>query len=153
MVNVVSLTFGTLLSLYFISRVMANVPLPVVPAVPPTTSALQHAILPAHYQAMIWENDHIALPEIPSPEGYVWRTNDSSDEFSTWKPVMSTLPPAPDAVLHLVKCGCINTRCATKRCQCSWYIRALRNLGVMWPGHAPSWKQIIRGFCLGSPSE
>jgi len=31
---------------------------------------------------------------------------------------MSTLPPAPDVVLHLVKCGCMKTRCATKLCAC-----------------------------------
>ena len=41
------------------------------------------------------------------------------DDSSEWKPVMNTLPPAPDAVFHLVKCGCLKTRCATKHCQCS----------------------------------
>jgi len=35
------------------------------------------------------------------------------------KPAMSTLPPAPDVVLHLVKCGCQNTRSATKHCACA----------------------------------
>jgi len=32
--------------------------------------------------------------------------------------VMAQLQPAPDAVLHLVKCGCIKSRCSTNRCQC-----------------------------------
>ena len=72
MVNVVSDVWH--MSPYFICRVMANVPLPVVPpAEPLTRSALQQAILRAHYQAMIWENDGIAIiamPEIPLPEGY-----------------------------------------------------------------------------------
>lgn len=35
-----------------------------------------------------------------------------------WVPVMTRLPPAPDAVLHLVKCGCAKERCSTNRCQC-----------------------------------
>lgn len=26
--------------------------------------------------------------------------------------------PAPDAVLHLVKCGCVKERCLNNRCQC-----------------------------------
>lgn len=31
---------------------------------------------------------------------------------------MTRLQPAPDAVIHLVKCGCVKERCSTKRCQC-----------------------------------
>ena len=31
---------------------------------------------------------------------------------------MMRLPPAPDAVLDLVKCGCAKERCSTNRCQC-----------------------------------
>ena len=31
---------------------------------------------------------------------------------------MTTLQPAPDAILHLVKCGCSKERCSTNRCQC-----------------------------------
>lgn len=31
---------------------------------------------------------------------------------------MMRLPPAPDAVLDLVKCGCAKGRCSTNRCQC-----------------------------------
>jgi len=36
----------------------------------PTKAALQQAILRAHYQARIWDNDNAANPTIPSPEGY-----------------------------------------------------------------------------------
>jgi len=64
---------------------------------------------------MIWENDKTAYPTIPSPDGYGWKKDDESE----WQPVMSTLPPAPDVVLHLVKCGCQKTRCATKHCACA----------------------------------
>ena len=35
-----------------------------------------------------------------------------------WLPVMTRLPQAPDAVLHLVKCGCKKDRCANNRCKC-----------------------------------
>ena len=31
---------------------------------------------------------------------------------------MTTLPPAPEAIIHLVKCRCVKERCTTKRCQC-----------------------------------
>ena len=31
---------------------------------------------------------------------------------------MTRLPPAPDAVLQLVKCGCKKDRCANNRCRC-----------------------------------
>ena len=31
---------------------------------------------------------------------------------------MTRLPPAPDAVLHLVKCNCKKDRCANNRCKC-----------------------------------
>lgn len=35
-----------------------------------------------------------------------------------WFPIMTPLQPAPDAVLHLVKCGCSRERCSTNRCKC-----------------------------------
>lgn len=31
---------------------------------------------------------------------------------------MTKLQPAPDAVLHLVKCGCGKDRCSNNRCSC-----------------------------------
>ena len=31
---------------------------------------------------------------------------------------MTSLPPAPEAIIKLVKCGCIETRCSTNRCNC-----------------------------------
>lgn len=80
---------------------------------PPTKSALKEAILRAHYQAMIWNSATTCNPEIPSPEGYGWRLVDNK-----WTPVMTSLPPAPEAILQLVKCGCAKDKCQTKRCQC-----------------------------------
>ena len=31
---------------------------------------------------------------------------------------MTTELPAPSAVIHLVKCGCVKDRCSANRCQC-----------------------------------
>ena len=39
-------------------------------------------------------------------------------ENNEWLPVMTRLPPAPEAVIHLVKCGCVKQRCETNHCQC-----------------------------------
>lgn len=79
---------------------------------PPTQSALKQAVMRSHYQTMVWNNDIIVHPEIPSPNGYGWKPDQDG-----WVPVMSTELPAPQAVLHLVKCGC-RTQCRSDRCSC-----------------------------------
>jgi len=60
---------------------------------PPTEAALHQAILRAHYQLLVWNNDHVANPVLSSPEGYGWQ-----DEDGKWVPVMTNLPPAPEAI-------------------------------------------------------
>ena len=35
---------------------------------PPTQAALRQAILRAHHQALVWNNDVVANPTLPSPE-------------------------------------------------------------------------------------
>ena len=35
-----------------------------------------------------------------------------------WVPVMTNLPPAPEAILQLEQCRCSKERCSTNRCQC-----------------------------------
>ena len=35
---------------------------------PPTHAALRQAILRAHHQALVWNNDVVANPTLPSPE-------------------------------------------------------------------------------------
>jgi len=69
---------------------------------PPTRGALLEAILRAHYQTMVWNNDKVPNPNIPSPENYGWKKD--NDE---WLPVMTTTPPAPEAIIEMVKCGCV----------------------------------------------
>ncbi|CAH3164811.1 unnamed protein product, partial [Porites lobata] len=80
---------------------------------PPTQGALHQAILRAHYQLLVWNNDHVANPVLPSPEGYGWQ-----DEDGKWVPVMTNLPPAPEAIIQLVRCKCAKSRCSNNRCQC-----------------------------------
>ena len=75
---------------------------------PPTKAALHQAILRAHYQLMVWNNDLVPNPVLPSPRGYGWTMK--NDE---WIPVMTTLSPAPNAIIQLVKCKCATERCST----------------------------------------
>ena len=80
---------------------------------PPTGGALREAILRAHYQLMMWNNDILPNPEVPSPEGYGWKF-----EENQWAPTMTNQLPAPDAVIHLTKCGCRKTKCSSSQCHC-----------------------------------
>ena len=73
---------------------------------PPTKAALKEHILRAHYQAMIWLLADTANPNLPSPTNYGW-----DEEDSQYVPRVSDLPPAPTAVVELVKCGCGKSRC------------------------------------------
>ena len=82
---------------------------------PPTFAALYQAILRSHYQLLVWNNDDVANPVLPSPSDFGWKWEE--DEKS-WTPVMTTLPPAPNAIVHLVRCNCQKQRCSNNRCQC-----------------------------------
>ena len=62
---------------------------------------------------MVWNSDRITNPGLPSLQQYGWQMD--QDE---WVPVMTNLPPAPEAILQLVKYGCSKERCSTNRCQC-----------------------------------
>ena len=79
---------------------------------PPTPAALKQAILRSHHQAIVWNHDTVANPVIPTPGNYGWENNGDG-----WTPIMTTELPAPQTVLHLVKCGC-KTQCHSGRCSC-----------------------------------
>ena len=51
---------------------------------PPTQAALHQAILRAHYQLLVWNNDHVANSVLPSPEGYGWQDEDGSG-YQSWQ--------------------------------------------------------------------
>lgn len=82
-------------------------------SLPPTRDALRQAIHRAHYQCMIWANDIIANPVILSPCKCGWKWEDDK-----WVEVMTTLLPAPDAIITLVKCNCDKSKCANNQCSC-----------------------------------
>ena len=80
---------------------------------PPTRDALLQTISRAHYQSMIWWYDNVAKPDLPSPTLYGWK---KEDEILV--PVTTVLPAAPKAVIELVKCGCVKSKCAQNSCAC-----------------------------------
>ena len=45
---------------------------------PPTLSALKQAIMRAHYQCIVWNNDVVPNPELPSPANYGWKLEEGS---------------------------------------------------------------------------
>ena len=77
------------------------------------TSVKDLTVMVANYQAMVWNNNIVPQPQLPSPDNFGWKLEDNK-----WFPVIPTLPPAPEAVIQLVKCGCATKRCSTNRCQC-----------------------------------
>ena len=81
---------------------------------PPTLAALNQAILRAHYQLLVWNNDRTPNPSLPSPMDFGWEWK---EEEKKWIPIMTTLLPAPEAIIHLVKGKCVKEKCTTKRCQ------------------------------------
>lgn len=80
---------------------------------PPTKAALNQHILRAHYQAMVWLFADTANPNLPPPTNYGW-----NEEGGDYVPKVTDLPPAPSAVIELVKCGCGKSLCPTGSCSC-----------------------------------
>ena len=78
---------------------------------PPSRSALINHIKRANFQAYIWKH---ALEQNVNvtPNGQGWRMNNSCLEID-W----TDQPPAADAVMALVCCGC-KGQCKTRRCSC-----------------------------------
>ena len=81
---------------------------------PPTVAALEEPMIRANYQTMIWNNDITAMPDLPTPFSHGWKQDADSNEI---KPIRTSLPAAPDAVVHLVRCQCKSTGCS-KNCSC-----------------------------------
>ena len=40
---------------------------------PPTQASLKESILRAHHQCMVWHNNLVPNPQLPSPENYGWK--------------------------------------------------------------------------------
>ena len=80
---------------------------------PPTQEALRQAIKRINYQAFVWNLDTVHEPQLPSPDTLGWTLEDDK-----WVHIMTSLPPAPEAIIQLVKCGYVKSRCSSSRCNC-----------------------------------
>ena len=78
---------------------------------PPTQAAIREAIMRANCQALIWSLDSVPSPDFPPPQEYGWKLEDDQ-----WVPIMTSSPPAPDAIIELVGCGCKTSHCSSNRC-------------------------------------
>ena len=67
---------------------------------PPTQGALYEAILRAHYQIIVWNNDKVCCPSLPQPDGFGWEKREDKRI-----PVMTKEAPAPETIIQLVKCN------------------------------------------------
>lgn len=79
---------------------------------PPTPGALHEAIARAHFQAMVWYQDQVPNPQLPPPTDYGWNT-----DGDCLLPITTKVPPAPESITHLVKCGCKKNNCRSN-CSC-----------------------------------
>ena len=80
---------------------------------PPTSGSLHLHIQRAHYVSMIWRQATKNHPSLPGPSAFGWTFDAGSSHYS---PVRCLNPPAPEAILHLIKCGC---KCGCEgRCSC-----------------------------------
>ena len=79
---------------------------------PPTRGALKEVIARAHYQAIVWYQDFIPNPQLPPATNHGWRA-----DGDVLVPITSSDPPAPAAVIHMVKCGCKKSKCQSL-CSC-----------------------------------
>ena len=76
---------------------------------PPAEAALHQAILRGRYQLIVWNNDCVPNPVLPSTRGYHWIM-----ENDEWIPVMTTLTRFEG----FLKCRCTKERCSTNHCPC-----------------------------------
>ena len=79
---------------------------------PPTKAALHQMTRRANLVALVWKSCDNPNPSIPSPILHGWQ-----QDGDRLQPVPTTLPPAPKAVLQLIKCGCKGI-CITMSCTC-----------------------------------
>ena len=80
---------------------------------PPTRSVLAQHVARANYSAHVVKNFGEPCPVIPEPVGYGWHMN---GDFLV--PTISNSPPAPEAVMDLIKCNCTREVCKGA-CKCA----------------------------------
>ena len=80
---------------------------------PPTSGSLDLHIRRAHYTTMIWRKADENHPCLPAPAAFGWTFDAGLSHFS---PVRCLNKPAPEAILHMINCGCKNG--CEGRCSC-----------------------------------
>jgi len=68
---------------------------------PPTSDAVKFHIMRSHYQASIWNQAHVAYPELPTVTDMGWIHVDGH-----LVPQLLSLPPIPTACSEIISCGC-----------------------------------------------
>ena len=86
---------------------------------PPTKGALLQSILRSHYQNLVSKSDIVANPTLPPAEQYGWVKRDDK-----YEEVTTTSPPAPDAIVNIIKCNCQKSNCSNLLCS---YKKAVLN--------------------------
>ncbi|CAG9761624.1 unnamed protein product [Ceutorhynchus assimilis] len=79
---------------------------------PPTVDALNQHILRANYIAAVWRCASESKQNLPEVRFSGWHQN---NEYLEPVPMLS--PPAPKAIIKLIKCGC-KKGCGTNTCSC-----------------------------------
>ena len=77
-----------------------------------TLGTLIHHTKRAYYHALVLKKSTMPCPVIPSPTNFSWIEKDGC-----LQPQQCTLPPAPEALVALRKCGC-SKGCKTASCGC-----------------------------------
>jgi len=92
----------------FCEKVLTSSSFVQVHTFPPTSSAAQYHSARVYLHVQQW----VGRPTMMNPEDWGWVQIDGKLE-----PRTTDLPPAPDALLRVIRCNC-KTDCDTKRCTC-----------------------------------
>ena len=62
---------------------------------PPTHKAFRQMLMLAHFTALQWKSSHLPSTELPDPNEYGWKWDETKEIF---EPVMTKNPPAPNSI-------------------------------------------------------
>ena len=79
---------------------------------PPTSDAAKFHIEHANYQSLMWKQACHPKPDIPLPTDSGWKLDDG-----LLAPILTTLPPIPEACKDIVSCSCTKG-CVSNKCTC-----------------------------------
>ena len=81
-------------------------------SLPPTGDSLSFHVKRAHYQASVWRQADVQIPQLALPETMGW-----IKEGAVLKPQLMSLQPVPDSCTAIIFCGC-KKQCQSLRCKC-----------------------------------